>query len=284
MRAQGSPSPRRIALLVEYDGTAYHGFQIQRRGDTVQARLQEALLRLTGEAVKVRGASRTDSGAHALGQVVAFDTTAPYEAEVFARALNAYLPPDIRVLRAVEAPPGFHPRRDATARVYRYVILNRPVPPAVGRLYAHWEPQPLDETAMDRAGRALEGTHNFRAFSGTLPAGRSYVRRVESWRTWRRGACVIIEARANAFLPYQVRRTARVLVEVGKGALPPSAVEEALRGERSFVRLAPLPAKGLFLVRVEYPQPLFGREEENEPDAEHILPQGVGVETALARD
>ncbi|MBI4233485.1 MAG: tRNA pseudouridine(38-40) synthase TruA [Chloroflexi bacterium] len=251
MRAPGRE--RELALLVEYEGTAYQGFQVQHNGPTVQGALERALQQLTRQYTKTSGASRTDAGVHAKGQVVAFRTTAPYPPESFVRALNFYLPEDIRVQQAHEVAGGFDPRRDAFSREYGYLITNAPQPSALWRRFAEHVPQPLDVEAMRRAGKALVGVHDFAAFSGPMEhAGASTHRCVLRAQVARRGPLVVLVMEANAFLPHQVRRTAGALVQVGLGKQSVEGFRELLhRGEPG--KAAPsLPARGVCLVRVRY--------------------------------
>ena len=240
-------------MVLEYDGTAYQGFQLQAKASTVQGQVEEAIYCLTGQRVRIKAAGRTDAGAHALGQVVAFITESRFDGTTYVKALNYYLPPDIRVRKAQEVPLDFDPRRQATSRVYRYTILNQETPPALLRYCVHWLPDPMDIEEINTAASYLIGTHDFRAFASPLPPGKSSVRQVHRWEVWREDNRVIMEAEANAFLPHQVRKTGAVLVAVGRQRLPVEAIPEALDGERSLHQWAPLPARGLCLVEVKYP-------------------------------
>jgi tRNA pseudouridine38-40 synthase len=255
---------RRLSLLVEYEGTEYAGFQLQAREPTIQGALEQALYRLTGENTRVRGASRTDSGAHALGQVVDFETRSEYSPETFVGALNYYLPADIRVLRALQVDYGFNSRRDAVSRTYRYRILNRPRSSALRRRDSHWIAEPLNVEYMNLAAQDLVGVHDFRPFAPTHPADRSAVRRVDRWEVARgRGEPDIINitCEASGFMQRQIRRTNAALITIGKGQLPPGAIEGILKeGEVGltgvFINgIATLPAKGLCLVEVKYKNP-----------------------------
>ncbi len=255
---------RRLAMIVEYEGIAYAGFQLQANEPTIQGELERAINRLTRENTRIRGASRTDSGAHALGQVVDFETGSNYEPETFVRALNYYLPADIRVLRAAQVDKEFNSRRDAISRTYRYRILNRPSQSAIRRRHSHWEPAPLNVEYMNRAAQNLMGVHDFRPFSPGHPEDRSTVRRVDRW-----GAesgrddrdIVTITCEASGFMQHQIRRTNAVLVAIGKGTLPVGAIAEILEGKEgkstaiSIGTIPTLPAKGLCLMKVKYRNP-----------------------------
>ena len=163
---------RRIALVLEYEGTAYAGFQRQPHAPTVQSVLEEAIRSLTGEGLRVKAAGRTDAGVHASGQVVAFDTASRHTEETFRRGLDHYLPGDISVKEAHEVPPDFDPRRHAVARRYRYTLLNRPGRSPLRRRFTCREGRPLDIQAMARCLAYLEGERDFAPFSGPMESGK----------------------------------------------------------------------------------------------------------------
>ena len=244
---------RRLALIVEYQGTRYHGFQLQDGQPTIQGELERALQRLTSQDVRVRGASRTDSGAHARGQVIDFLTSAPLPTDTFLRGLNFHLPHDIKVRGSYEADADFHSRKSALSRTYRYTFLNSATPSPLMREFSHWVRNPLDVTTMNMAARALHGVHDFAPLAGTLPPGRTSRRQVHRWEVWREGDQVLMEATANGFLPHQIRRTGSVLLEIGLGRLEPQALQSILAGEAQVPAwCALLPARGLCLMSVEY--------------------------------
>ncbi len=255
---------RRLALLVEYEGTEYAGFQLQAREPTIQGELEQALYRLTGENIRVRGASRTDSGAHALGQVVDLETLSEHSPETFVGALNYYLPADIRVLRASQVDGSFNSRRDATSRTYRYRILNRRRPSALRRRDSHWIAEPLNIEYMNVAAIDLVGVHDFRPLAPAHPIDQSAVRRVDRWEV-AQGLddldIINIICEASGFMQHQIRRTNAVLVAIGKGILPTGAIKAILLGQEgssagvSTAALPTLPAKGLCLVTVKYKNP-----------------------------
>ena len=248
-----SRAVRRVALVVEYDGTRYRGFQVQSKGVTVQGTLEEALQGLLGKYVKTQGAGRTDAGAHAHGQVVAFNSDAEHTEQVYLRALNASLPQDIRVLQALEVSTEFDPRRHAQSRLYRYLVLNQPVASALWARYAHHVPAPLDIDAMHRAAQALVGTRDYRVFCGASRFnGRDTVRTMFGVNVWRSGALVGVDMEANAFLPQQARRIAGTLARVGRGTLAEAEVGALLDGTSSGSSGPTLPAHGLYLVQVVY--------------------------------
>ena len=249
---------RRIALTVAYDGTNYAGFQLQAGTPTIQGELESAISRLTGAATRIRGASRTDAGAHACGQVVDFITDKPYGTDVFLRAVNHYLPDAIRAIRVDAVPHGFHARRSATRRVYQYTILNRTTPSPLLRNTHHRVPEPLNLPAMAQAARSLTGIRDFRRIATRHPAQRSAVRWVYEWQVLQNPAnedVIVIKCAANGFLRYQIRRVNAVLIEIGRGRQPIHAMAEALAGRSPVPRQIPtLPAHGLCLMSVHYPE------------------------------
>ena len=249
---------RRIALVVAYEGTQYAGFQLQAAVPTIQGELEKAFNRLTGEHARVRGASRTDSGAHAICQVVDLATRSTHENRVIVAAMNHYLPDDIRVITASEAPQEFHARRSATRRDYRYSIVNRPVPSPLLRRTHHAEPAPLNLDAMQMAAHSLLGIRDFRHIATAHPDDRSAVRQVFQWDVKRQSDdqdVIVIDCAANGFLRHQIRRANAVLVEIGKGRLPIHAIADSLAGRTQQLHNIPtLPAKGLCLQHVHYPE------------------------------
>ncbi|MBI4236006.1 MAG: tRNA pseudouridine(38-40) synthase TruA [Chloroflexi bacterium] len=242
----------RIVLFIEYEGTRYRGFQAQRAGPTVQGTLEDALERLTAHRYRVRAASRTDAGVHALGQVVSFVPQTEMALSAYEAGLNHYLPRDIAVTAAFWAPPGLDVRRSAVARTYRYAILNRRArSPRWERWAAHVR-EPLDVDRMAQAATVLYGWLDMRPFTGPLEPHRSALRRLDRLEVRRDGALVTIEIEASSFLPHQVRRIAGALVEVGKGRLSQEEfhrlVGSGVPGEAHWT----MPPQGLCLVRVCY--------------------------------
>ena len=258
-------SPRRLGLLVEYEGTAYRGSQYQENGATVQAELEQAISSLTSESNRVAFAGRTDAGVHARGQVASFVTTSRHSAAVFPAALNHYLPEDIVVRSATELPTGFDVRSHARDRLYCYTIHNGPKRTALYRRFSWHIPQPLDQQTMERAATELLGEHDFAAFTRPLEARlRSTARRISLVRLRRRQELIRLEVEANAFLPHQIRRTVGALVAVGSGKMNTEAfrrlVHEPVPGAAALMA----PPQGLCLVRVRYEKELFEHEEKNE--------------------
>lgn len=263
-RAAEASTAKRLALLVEYEGTEYAGFQLQASEPTIQGELEKALYKFTGEEIRIRGASRTDSGAHAAGQTVDFATVSRHDTETFVRALNHFLPHDIRVLEARQVESGFNSRRDALSRTYQYRILSRPRPSALFRQHHCWIPGPLKIEEMNLAAQHLTGIHDFRPFAPGHPAERSSVRQVYRWEVTiapEDQSSVVIVCEANGFMQHQIRRTNAVLVEVGKGNLPADSIKAILdngqdcTGRVRVDTIPTLPAKGLCLMEVKYPNP-----------------------------
>ncbi len=246
---------RRIRITVSYDGTEYHGWQVQPGLPTVQGVLQGVLLEIEGGEVLVHGSGRTDAGVHALAQVASFDLTNPIPPPNLKKAMNRLLPRDIRVLETAEARMDFHPRYDAIAKTYEYRILRAEICPPFERRYVYHYPYPIDEGRMMQAARLLEGEHDFSAFAAaddTDQAGRSKVRRIFSSCLRREGDRLIYRVRGSGFLKHMVRNIVGVLLEAGKGNLTGADVEARLRPGCGIPPGPAAPAWGLFLVGVEY--------------------------------
>ena len=219
--------------------------------------MEEALGRFTGESIRIRGASRTDSGAHAKGQVVDFLTGTRHPADRFPAALNFFLADDIRVLWAVSVAEGFHSRRSALGRLYQYRILARQAPTALLRHTHLWERAPLDTERMAEAARALTGTHDFRVIAPSHPKDRSAVRAVSRWEVRREADTVVIECEANGFLKQQIRKANGILLEIGKGKQRVELMQQALEGTEDVSGIPVLSARGLCLMEVKYPEGAF---------------------------
>jgi tRNA pseudouridine38-40 synthase len=256
----GRRDRRRIALRLEYDGTAYCGSQYQDNGPSIQSVLEVAINNLTGEAVRVAFAGRTDAGVHAVGQVVAFDTSSTLASRVVQGGLNHLLPEDVAVTAVATVDNEFDPRRHATNRSYRYVIENRGSRPALDRRRAWHVPEPLDQRAMADAAGQLVGEHDFAAFSGKYEGEtRRTLRHCEVHRA---GDRLTVEMEAQAFLPHQVRRTVGPLVEVGLGRMREAELVTVLQRAAPSSAGPAAPAHGLYLVSVAYDVPVFEREDD----------------------
>ena len=243
---------RRIALVLEYEGTAYAGFQRQSGVPSVQEAVETALHALMGEPVRVKAAGRTDAGVHAAGQVVAFDTKSLYSEETIQRGLNHYLPEEISVKEAYEAPPGFDPRRHAIARVYRYTLLTSESRSPLRRRATYRVGRPLDIAAMGQALEHLEGERDFGPFSGPVGRGKTTVRWLYRAVVWRQDDEVHLELEGNAFLPQQVRRIAGAVLQVGLGRLTLEDFRKLADCGRAGASTGVLPPWGLCLQEVKY--------------------------------
>jgi tRNA pseudouridine38-40 synthase len=251
--------------VVEYDGTAYSGWQRQPAQDTVQGAIEDALKAILRERVPVNGSGRTDSGVHALGQVASCRVVTRIPSEKLVAALNGYLPRDITVLDVQEAPEGFHARRDALSKLYRYRVLCRPTRPALERYRCHHESRPLDLGAMRTAGELLVGAHDFRAFACKVPAGKSCVRTVKCVDIRKEGDYILFDVEADGFLQHMVRTIVGTLLEVGLGRRDPDSVRELLRSGLRSKAGPTAPARGLYLVRVDYsPYPRDGSGDRHQ--------------------
>lgn len=243
----------RIALGIEYDGTAYNGWQRQKTGDGVQAHVEAAIAKVADEACEVTCAGRTDTGVHASGQVVHFDTVNERSDRGWLLGINSELPDDINVHWARTVVDDFHARFSAVARRYRYRILNRLARSALHRNRAWWVYQPLDHERMHEAAQALVGEHDFSAFRAAGCRANTPNRDLTDIRVQRDGDWLVLDVRANAFLQHMVRNITGTLAAVGLGEQPVEWVGEVLAScDRKAGGIA-APPQGLTLVAVEYP-------------------------------
>ncbi len=245
----------RIALGLEYDGSAFAGWQVQEPGvRTVQACVEAALSRIADHPVRLICAGRTDAGVHATAQVVHFDTTARRPLHAWVLGTNSHLPEAVAVRWAREVPEDFHARFSARSRCYRYLILNRPVRPTFLARRVTWTHRPLDEARMAEAARDLVGEHDFSAYRALGCQARSPVRTVHRLEVLRRGELVVLEVEANAFLHHMVRNMAGVLMEIGTGRRPVGWAREVLEGRDRTLGGVTAPPDGLYFVGVRYPE------------------------------
>lgn len=243
---------KNIRLVLSYDGTDYHGWQIQSNLPTIAGTLKEAILRLTGQNLQITAASRIDAGAHALCQVVNFKTSASLPISSYPKALNAYLPKDIVVYGAEEVDDEFHARFWAKRRVYEYLILNLDYPSPIYRNYAHWVPGPLNLRRMKKARQAFIGTHNFTSFASVDTEKKDPTRTIYGIGIFKHHDFIRIRIRGDSFLAGMVRTIVGTLIEVGLGRLEPARVREILEAEDRSLAPPPAPACGLYLAKVEY--------------------------------
>ena len=243
----------RIAVGIEYDGSAFAGWQSQAAARTIQEVTEKALSLIAAQRVSLTCAGRTDAGVHARGQVAHFDTAALRSMRSWVLGANSELPSDVSIAWARPVPPHFHARYCAEARTYRYLIVNRLARPALLGAHAAWIHGPLDHGRMREAALALVGEHDFSAFRAAECQSKSPVRRMERLSVERHGECVIIEATANAFLHHMMRNIAGLLIAVGKGEAAAGWAREVLAGRDRTRNAATAPAAGLYLQSVRYP-------------------------------
>ncbi len=247
---------RRIAVGLEYDGSRFFGFQSQRRAatPTVQERVERALSQVADEPIGLVCAGRTDTGVHATGQVIHFETRAQRDARGWVRGCNSLAGPAVTAHWAQEVPTEFHARFSATSRRYLYFWLDQPQAPAVGRELLTWTHLALDAERMHDAAQALLGEHDFSGFRASGCQSPTPYRCIFEVSVRRRGRFVVLDIRANAYLLHMVRNVAGALMEVGCSARPGSWIEEVLQGRDRSLCAATAPARGLYLVEVIYPE------------------------------
>jgi tRNA pseudouridine38-40 synthase len=256
---------RTIRLTIEYDGTAYSGWQKQPNGVGVQQVVENALFELLGETVTLRSSGRTDAGVHAYGMPAAFTTLSCLPLRAYVDGTNRYLPYDIAIVAAAEAPEDFRPIADALAKHYRYTIVNRPVRSPMLRLYAWHVRDVLDLSAMRKAADCFAGHHNFSAFRASNCVAKTTVRRIDSVVITREGDIVCVDVTGGGFLKYMVRVMTGTLVDIGRGRFEPEYISWLLQnGDRKKAGVT-APAHGLSLVKVYYPdngseKPTFQQE------------------------
>jgi len=257
----------RIALGLEYDGTAYNGWQRQRTGEGVQARVEEALAKVADENIEVICAGRTDTGVHALEQVVHFDTNSERDSRGWLLGANSNLPEDVSVVWACPVDDSFHARFSATSRSYRYHVLNRFERSALHRYRAWWVYDPLDAERMHAAAQALVGKHDFSAYRAAGCQASTPIREITAISVAREGNWITLDVTANAFLQRMVRNITGTLVAIGRGDESVDWAEKVLAGRDRQQGGAAAPPHGLTLVRVDYPDefdlPLAGLSERS---------------------
>lgn len=243
---------KRFKLTVAYDGTDYCGWQIQPNGITVEEVLNRKLSELTGEKITVIGASRTDSGVHAMGNVAAFDSDTSIPGDRIAYALNRMLPEDIVIVRSEEVPPDWHPRYQDTMKTYEYRILNRAMPDPIRRRDTFFVSYPLDTGKMQEAAEYLKGRHDFKSFCNIRTDVEDTVRTIFDLEILKDKDLITIRIRGNGFLYNMVRIIAGTLIRVGRGFYTPDHVKEILDAENRETAGATAPPQGLVLVEIAY--------------------------------
>lgn len=246
-------TPRNIRLTLAFDGTAYHGWQIQAGQPTVQGVVRDAIRRIAGEDVSLIGSGRTDSGTHARRLAANFVTHSRIEAASWTRAINSLLPQDIRILSARRVPLEFHARHDARSKIYRYQIYRgRILPPHLMREHYHY-PYPLDIALMEKASRLFVGEHDFASFTPAKVSGaKATVRRIFQCNLKKQRSRLCFSVEGNGFLQYMVRNMVGTLLELGRGRMTLSQFEDLFRKRDRTLAGSTAPAHGLVLIRVRY--------------------------------
>ena len=247
---------KRIKLVVAYDGTNYRGWQLQPNGVTIEEILNRALSELLREPITVIGASRTDSGVHARGNVAVFDTENRMAADKICFALNARLPDDIRIQSSEEVPADWHPRKANCTKTYEYKILNRKIAMPLERLYAHFCYFPLDVEKMQKGADYLVGEHDFKSFCTTRTQAEETIRTIYSLNVTKQEDMITIRISGSGFLYNMVRIIAGTLMKVGMGVYPPEHVAEILEARNRREAGQTAAARGLTLVSMEYEKEL----------------------------
>ncbi len=243
---------KRVKLTVAYDGTNYCGWQVQPNGITVQEVLNQCLSEFTGENIETIGASRTDAGVHALGNVAVFDTEMRMPGDKFSFALNQRLPEDIRIQKSEEVDADFHPRYVKSQKTYEYRILNCRFPIPTERFYSHFTYIPLDVDKMKEAASYLIGEHDFKSFCGTGAQVKTTVRTVKEIQIEKSGDRITIRITGEGFLYNMVRIIAGTLMDIGGGLYPPEKMKEILEAKDRKKAGPTAPARGLTLTKIQY--------------------------------
>jgi len=249
-----------VALILEYDGSNYHGSQWQANAPTIQGEIEKALKKLTGERTRIKAASRTDAGVHARGQVVSFRMDSALPLKSFIDGLNHYLPREIAVKEAYRLDDSFDVRRGAVSREYKYYILNSPTRSPMRQGFSCRIDGNLDIEAMNQACQALIGKHDFASFVSSAGTARSKrtVRNVFRAEITRDGDMIVLDMAANSFLPHQVRNTVGSLIKVGQGKMTVDDFYSMVEARTPGLAGPTAPADGLCLIRVNYPGPFEG--------------------------
>jgi len=242
----------RIILVLEYDGSRYCGWQSQPKGCSIQDALETALSKIAKEEIRVITAGRTDTGVHALYQVVHFDTLVQRPISAWIRGVNALLPNDIAILWAIETSDKFHARYSALERRYLYLLLNQPVRPGIHSKKVGWYHQPLELEKMQVAGNILIGEHDFSSFRAAECQAKSPIRTITQLNITRQGNLLIFDLRANAFLQHMVRNIIGCLVYIGKGKYSPEWMYELLESCNRIYAAPTFSPAGLYLANVIY--------------------------------
>jgi len=245
---------RKIKLILEYDGTRYQGWQVQRRGvsKTLQETIEQTLQKVLQEEIRLVASGRTDAGVHALGQVCHFQTESDISLDKLHRALNSLLPADISILGVEACDRRFHSRFDAKSKIYRYTILNRTSRSALQRDMVYFFPYPLNFKRMRKEAAWLLGRHDFKSFQAAGKKERDSVRTVKQIKIIKKGPFIQIDIEANGFLTHMARNIIGTLIDIGRGRFPSGSMRKILRSKDRKQAGRCVPAKGLCLLKVKY--------------------------------
>lgn len=243
---------KRILLVVAYDGTDYHGWQVQEGKKTIEGELNAALSQLTGECIEVTGASRTDAGVHGLCNLAVFDSTMNIEPSKYAYALNSILPDDIVIRRSTEVDASFHPRKRKTSKTYRYTIDNEEFPNPLKARYSWHVSYDLDTQLMEKASEYLIGEHDFSSFCASGSTAQSHIRTIDSIQVTKNGTDIYFDVTGGGFLYNMVRIIAGTLVDVARGKLAPEEIGEILEAKDRTRAGQTAPPQGLTLKNIEW--------------------------------
>jgi tRNA pseudouridine38-40 synthase len=245
-----------FVLILEYNGKRYFGFQWQEGQPTIQASVEEAIKKVTGRELRILTASRTDTGVHAAYQVVSFRIDTNLTADTMLKALNHYLPEDIAVKAAGKVSPDFNVQKNAISREYEYKLLNSPVRSPLLADFVHQVPYPIDILKMNQACRLLEGEHDFKSFAASSSRAKKTIRNIYRADFRQDNELVVFYIKANSFLTHQVRNTMGIMLRIGTGKLDIEQLKQIM-AEKKYGSAGPaVPAKGLCLIKVNYPREL----------------------------
>lgn len=245
------------AVVLEYDGTDYHGYQIQNKEKTVQKEFEEAIFNVLGESIHTQGASRTDVGTHSIGQVVAFETNGDLSGEVLKRAINHNLSKTIRIVKIKEVSLKFDPRRDAISRIYKYTFYKRDVHSPIYDRFSYWIPEKINLNTMKEAVKMLKGKHEFKYFTPNPSKYSNTVRNIFDVKLDSSKSFITFEIEADSFLYHQIRKIAGVLLDIGKNKISINALKGSLLNNNQIEKSSLLPAKGLCLMKINYLENIF---------------------------
>ena len=244
---------KNFKIIIEYDGTRYHGWQRQKADRTIQQEIEQALATMTAGRITLCASGRTDAGVHAFGQTANFLCETDLSPEVFKKGLNSLLPDDIVIKECLLAAESFHARYDVKSKIYHYRIANRKIPPAIGRQYAWFIRKRLDTAAMRHAISHICGIHDFKAFEGTGSPRSHTIRNVMAADLNEdNDGSIVFKIEADGFLRYMVRNIVGTLVDVGLGKITPAGFKEILESKNRSQASATAPPHGLFLMEVKY--------------------------------